>query len=93
MRGFTFPYLLLAPDYIESSSGVQVIHQLCHMINEQGGKAWMVNCRVNPEWNTPVINSEDWKVIQNSGQPPGLPFTLKSYRVILFPRPYVFAIC
>ncbi|WP_394550554.1 glycosyltransferase family 2 protein [Pantoea sp. SGAir0183] len=69
MRGFTFPYLLLAPDYIESSSGVQVIHQLCHMINEQGGKAWMVNCRVNPEWNTPVINSEDWKVIQNSGQP------------------------
>lgn len=69
MHRFNFPYLLLAPDYVETSSGIQVIHQLCHIINEQGGKAWMVNCSVNPEWNTPVLNSDDWQAIQHSGLP------------------------
>ncbi len=61
------------------------------MINEQGGKAWMVNCRVIQN-GIRGFNSDDWKSSKTAGNP-GLPFTLKSYRVILFPRPYVFAIC
>jgi len=69
MQKFTFPYLLLAPDYRESSLGIQVMHRLCHMINEQGGKAWMVNCAVNPLWNTPCLGEQEWNEIQNSGQP------------------------
>lgn len=69
MDKFTYPYLLLSPDYRESSLGIQVMHRLCHMINEQGGKAWMVNCEVNPEWNTPRLDEKQWNDIQNSGQP------------------------
>jgi len=69
MDKFTYPYLLLSPDYRESSLGIQVMHRLGHMINEQGGKAWMVNCEVNPDWNTPRLDEKQWDEIQNSGQP------------------------
>ena len=50
------PYLIAAPDYRESSLGIQVLHRLCHMINERGGRAWMVGCTVNPEWNAPALS-------------------------------------
>lgn len=53
-------YLIMAPDYRESSLGVQVIHRLCHMINEQGGRAFLVGCKVNPEWNTPVLSQSEY---------------------------------
>lgn len=53
------PYFIIAPDYRESSAGVQVMHRLCHLINESGRQAWMVNCTVNPEWNTPTVSGTE----------------------------------
>lgn len=53
-----FPYFIIAPDYRESSAGIQVMHRLCHLLNESGRQAWMVNCSVNPEWNTPVVSGK-----------------------------------
>lgn len=69
MQSLTFPYLVIAPDYRESSQGIQVMHQLCHLINQQGGKAWMVGCEVNPQLNTPRLEEQHWREIIHSGQP------------------------
>ncbi|MDR7342839.1 hypothetical protein J2X14_001243 [Pantoea alhagi] len=69
MQSLTFPYLIVAPDYRESSQGIQVLHQLGHMINQLGGKAWMVGCTVNPAWNTPALDEASWHAVVNSGQP------------------------
>lgn len=54
-----FPYFIIAPDYRDSSAGVQVMHRLCHLLNESGRRAWMVNCKVNPEWNTPAVTGKE----------------------------------
>ncbi|WP_416412247.1 glycosyltransferase family 2 protein [Pantoea sp. App145] len=54
-----FPYFIIAPDYRESSAGIQVMHRLCHLLNESGRQAWMVNCAVNPAWNTPVVSGKE----------------------------------
>lgn len=59
IQDVNFPYFIIAPDYRESSSGVQVMHRLCHLLNESGRQAWMVNCTVNPEWNTPSISGKE----------------------------------
>ena len=64
-----YPYLLLAPDYRESSLGIEVMHRLCHLLNEKGGRAWMVGCEVNPQWNTPVLNERDFTAIHTSRLP------------------------
>lgn len=64
-----YPYLIVAPDYRESSAGVQVIHQLCHLINEEGGQAWIVNGKVNPDWNTPVITRDIYAAYMQSKLP------------------------
>lgn len=62
------PYLIAAPDYRESSLGIQVLHRLCHMINERGGRAWMVGCTVNPEWNAPALTEEAYEQVISSGR-------------------------
>ncbi|HEY3983668.1 hypothetical protein [Cedecea sp.] len=64
-----YPYLLVAPDYRESSLGIQVMHRLCHMINEAGGRAWMVGCTVNPRWNTPALTNEAYQTLLAGNQP------------------------
>ena len=62
------PYLIAAPDYRESSLGIQVLHRLCHMINERGGRAWMVGCTVNPDWNAPALTQEAYEQVISSGK-------------------------
>lgn len=53
------PYFIIAPDYKESSSGIQVMHRLCHLINECGGTAYITGCsEINPNWNTPLLSEE-----------------------------------
>lgn len=53
------PYYIMAPDYRESSGGIQVLHKLCHRINQQGGEAWMAGCsQVNPAWQTPLLTMD-----------------------------------
>lgn len=64
-----YPYLIAAPDYRESSLGIQVLHRLCHLINERGGSAWMVGCTVNAEWNAPALTEEAYSQVMSSGKP------------------------
>jgi len=64
-----YPYLIAAPDYRESSLGIQVLHRLCHLINERGGSAWMVGCTVNDEWNAPALTEEAYSQVMSSGKP------------------------
>lgn len=64
-----YPYLIAAPDYRESSLGIQVLHRLCHLINERGGSAWMVGCTVNDEWNAPALTEEAYNQIICTGKP------------------------
>ncbi|ADU69675.1 glycosyltransferase family 2 protein [Pantoea sp. At-9b] len=62
-----FPYFIVAPDYRESSLGIQVMHRLCHLLNESGRQAWMVNCTVNPAWNTPAVSGKELREYQLRG--------------------------
>jgi len=64
-----YPYLIAAPDYRESSQGIQVLHRLCHLINERGGSAWMVGCKVNDKWNAPALTEEAYNQVMSSGIP------------------------
>lgn len=64
-----WPYIVMAPDYKESSLGVQVIHRLCHLLNENGHQAWLKPCIVNPQWNTPVIPYDDFLEYTDGGKP------------------------
>ncbi|VEB96524.1 Uncharacterised protein [Cedecea lapagei] len=64
-----YPYLLMAPNYRESSLGIQVMHRLCHNINEAGGRAWMVGCTVNPQWNTPALTNEEYQTLLSGDLP------------------------
>lgn len=63
------PYILLAPGYKESSLGIQVVHRLCHLLNEAGHDARLIECEVNPAWNTPVISFEDHLAYSEGGEP------------------------
>lgn len=64
-----YTYFIVAPHYRESSLGVQVLHRLCHMINERGGRAWMIGCDVNPEWNAPACTEQAFNSLMDSGEP------------------------
>lgn len=64
-----YPYLIAAPDYRESSLGIQVLHRLCHLINERGGSAWMVGCTVNEAWNAPALTEEVYNKLMSTGRP------------------------
>ncbi len=55
-RKIQFPYYVYAPDYRESSSGIQSLHYLCHALNLEGAKAYLVGCEVtNPDLQTPLL--------------------------------------
>ena len=54
------PFLIWAPPYTHTSSGVITLHLLCHLLNEMGERAYLVpnnysGFAINPELNTPVI--------------------------------------
>ncbi|MFJ4111693.1 glycosyltransferase family 2 protein [Pseudomonas sp. NPDC089758] len=50
------PYYLYAPDYRDTSSGVCVMHFLCHALNISGQEAYVIGCKVtNPNLRTPVL--------------------------------------
>ncbi|AST69830.1 hypothetical protein BFG07_14830 [Kosakonia cowanii] len=64
-----YPYLIMAPDYSEASAGKQVLHYFCEIINNSGGKAWIVGGKVNPQWNTPRLTEEEYAALQQSDAP------------------------
>jgi hypothetical protein len=58
----THPYYIVAPDYRHNSSGIHVIHLLCHIINQAGGRAFLVGCKVCcPGLNTPLLTQEAYE--------------------------------
>jgi hypothetical protein len=58
------PYYIVAPDYNRLSSGVMILHNLCHLLNEAGEMAFIATSRkVHPDLFTPpasqsVINKQ-----------------------------------
>ncbi|MBN3196859.1 glycosyltransferase family 2 protein [Pectobacterium versatile] len=65
---FKYPYVITVPGYIEASFGIQVVHKLCHLINESGGEAYIVSPETNPEWNTPKLTSGQFNEYKSSGK-------------------------
>lgn len=65
------PYYILAPDYRESSSGVCVLHYLCHALNLEGFEAYIVGAsQVNPDLKTPLLTEAIKKNHAQSGKTP-----------------------
>ncbi|MCX5541452.1 hypothetical protein M3A49_18435 [Paraburkholderia sp. CNPSo 3076] len=63
------PYYIHAPGYRETSSGIVVLHTLCHELNIRGHEAYIVGTPVvNPAFQTPVLTAE----ILNSHRQRGL---------------------
>lgn len=52
------PYYIGAPHYRETSSGVCVLHYLCHVLNLSGYEAYLTPCQVNPKLRTPILTEE-----------------------------------
>ena len=55
------PYVILAPSWTHKSSGVKVLHLLCHALNASGQKAYLVpmtqDFTTNPALNTPPFGT------------------------------------
>ncbi|MGY4490020.1 glycosyltransferase [Pseudomonas sp. TE3610] len=66
-----FPYYITAPDYRETSAGIQVLHYLCHALNLQGHDAWVTGCsKVNPDLKTPILTEGIRQQHQRDGRTP-----------------------
>lgn len=74
----TSPYLVWAPNWVESSAGIRAIHLLCHSLNMQGSKAFLVLFdpqkksapSTNPALMTPVITREQLSSFTSLGIKP-----------------------
>lgn len=60
---FSVPYYIYSPSYTHTSSGVRTLHLLCHALNEQGMKAYIIPTTLdgyasNPHLNTPLLRGE-----------------------------------
>lgn len=65
------PYYIYAPDYRETSSGICVMHYLCHALNIAGHEAYVALCDVvNPALRTPSLTDEIIKRHQDLGRTP-----------------------
>jgi len=62
------PYYIYAPDYRDTSSGVCVMHFLCHALNISGQEAYVVGCKVtNPNLRTPVLTDAIVQLHKSTG--------------------------
>lgn len=51
------PYYIVAPDYRESSAGAQVLHRLCHLLNDSEQEAYIIGGeKFNPALRTSSLN-------------------------------------
>lgn len=65
------PFYIFAPDYRHSSGGIRVLHYFCHLLNELGEEAYIVNARkVSPELRTPQLTFERFEEHFLSGRTP-----------------------
>lgn len=50
------PFYIFAPDYRETSGGIRVLHYLCHILNELGEEAYILNAKeVSKTLRTPQL--------------------------------------
>ncbi|UVJ45424.1 glycosyltransferase [Pseudomonas sp. LS1212] len=65
------PYYIYAPAYRETSSGVCVLHYLCHALNLSGHEAYVTGTDVvNPDLRTPVLDNVMLARHQGAGREP-----------------------
>jgi GT2 family glycosyltransferase/glycosyltransferase involved in cell wall biosynthesis len=65
------PFYIFAPDFRDSSGGIRVLHYLCHILNEIGEEAYLVNTRIaSPRLRTPLLTFSVLKQHFLAGQDP-----------------------
>lgn len=65
------PFYIFAPDFRDSSGGIRVLHYLCHILNEIGEEAYLVNTRIaSPRLRTPLLTFSILKQHFLAGQNP-----------------------
>jgi hypothetical protein len=65
------PYYIYAPDYRETSSGICVMHYLCHALNISGHEAYVALCDVvNPQLRTPFLTEAIMEQHRRAGRVP-----------------------
>lgn len=65
------PFYILAFDYRHSSSGIRVLHYLCHLLNEMGEEAYVLSPRViSPRLRTPQLTLAQLQAHYLAGQNP-----------------------
>ena len=65
------PIYVCAPDYRQSSGGIRVMHYFCHILNELGEEAYLINARtVSPRLRTPQLTFERMREHFLSGRNP-----------------------
>ncbi|WP_139165775.1 glycosyltransferase family 2 protein [Chromobacterium amazonense] len=52
------PYYILAPAYSRQSTGVRVLHLLCHYLNKLGEEAYVLSTQTNPSLRTPLLTQD-----------------------------------
>ncbi|HFD86551.1 MAG TPA: hypothetical protein ENJ35_02620, partial [Gammaproteobacteria bacterium] len=57
-RDATSPYYVIAPPYTEMSSGIRVLHYLCHVLNLNGQEAYVSTDVTNGQLRTPLLTEE-----------------------------------
>lgn len=65
------PFYIWAPDYRDSSGGIRVLHYLCHILNEIGEEAYLINTKIaSPRLRTPLLTFAKFKQHFLAGQNP-----------------------
>lgn len=64
------PYYIYAPDYQEGSSGIRVLHYLCHILNLHGQEAYVHANRVNEALWIPKLDKEIMRRHYRAGRKP-----------------------
>ncbi len=55
-RDSTHPYYIIAPPYTELSSGIRVLHYLCHVLNKRGYEAFISTTVTRDGLRTPFLS-------------------------------------
>lgn len=65
------PFYIWAPSFRDSSGGIRVLHYLCHILNEMGEDAYLINTEVgSPRLRTPLLTYEKLEQHFLAGQNP-----------------------